>query len=86
VNAAEISGPVKIVDGDAVKILGVPIRLEGIDAPEAAQTCKKLDGREYSCGKKSVDYLRHLLGKRRGVKGQNMTNTDGYWQPVFREK
>lgn len=69
VNAAEISGPVKIVDGDTVKILGVPIRLEGIDAPETAQTCKKLDGREYGCGKKSVDYLRHLLGKEARCEG-----------------
>ena len=39
--AEEIVGIQKIVDGDTVKINEYKIRLEGIDAPEMKQQCKK---------------------------------------------
>ena len=39
--AEEIIGIPKIVDGDTVKINEYKIRLEGIDAPEMKQQCKK---------------------------------------------
>ena len=39
--AQEIIGIPKIVDGDTVSINNYKIRLEGIDAPEMKQKCKK---------------------------------------------
>jgi len=40
-NALEIYGIPKIIDGDTVHINNKKIRLEGIDAPEIKQQCKK---------------------------------------------
>lgn len=39
-NATEIYGKPKIIDGDTISIKNKKIRLEGIDAPEMRQTCK----------------------------------------------
>ena len=66
--AQEIIGIPKIVDGDTVYINNYKIRLEGIDAPEIQQKCKKeklkissIIGytfyKEYYCGKHSKDNL-----------------------------
>ena len=60
-NGTEIYGIPKIIDGDTVHINTKKIRLEGIDAPEIKQKCKKpffqisvLIGyqfsKSYSCG------------------------------------
>ena len=68
VTAEEISGIPKIIDGDTVHINNNKFRLEGIDAPEMKQQCKKeflkissLIGftfyKDYSCGKVSKDKL-----------------------------
>ncbi|MFG1429014.1 thermonuclease family protein [Roseixanthobacter glucoisosaccharinicivorans] len=35
----EIAGPAFAVDGDTLRILDLRVRLDGIDAPELAQTC-----------------------------------------------
>ncbi len=40
-HATEIYGAAKIIDGDTVHINKKKIRLEGIDAPEIKQKCKK---------------------------------------------
>ena len=40
-NSTEIYGVPKIIDGDTVHINNKKIRLEGIDAPEIKQKCKK---------------------------------------------
>ena len=40
-NCTEIFGVPKIIDGDTVHINNKKIRLEGIDAPEIKQQCKK---------------------------------------------
>ena len=66
--AEEISGVPKIVDGDTVYINDNKFRLEGIDAPEIRQQCKKeslkissIIGftfyKDYSCGKVSKEKL-----------------------------
>ena len=41
VSAEEISGIPRIIDGDTIYIGKFKIRLEGIDAPEIKQKCKK---------------------------------------------
>jgi len=71
-NSTEIYGVPKIIDGDTVHINNKKIRLEGIDAPEIKQQCKKpflkvsaIIGFEfnknYSCGvtakKKLIDKI-----------------------------
>ena len=64
----EIYGVPKIIDGDTVHINNKKIRLEGIDAPEMRQQCKKesfkisfLIGftfyKDYSCGRVSKEKL-----------------------------
>ena len=66
--AEEISGVPKIVDGDTIHINHKKFRLEGIDAPEMKQQCKKeslkisyIIGftfyKDYSCGKVSKEKL-----------------------------
>ena len=67
-NSTEIYGVPKIIDGDTVHINTKKIRLEGIDAPEIKQQCKKpflkisaIIGLEfnknYSCEKKKKKKL-----------------------------
>ena len=41
IQASEIIGIPKVVDGDTIHIKSYKIRLEGIDAPEMRQKCKK---------------------------------------------
>ena len=66
--AEEISGIPKVVDGDTVHIDNYKFRLEGIDAPEMRQQCKKeslkissIIGftfyKDYNCGKVSKEKL-----------------------------
>ena len=74
--AEEISGIPKIVDGDTVHINENKFRLEGIDAPEMRQKCKKeslkisfiisfIFYKDYSCGEVSKE---KLISKIRGSK------------------
>jgi endonuclease YncB( thermonuclease family) len=59
--ATTLSGPAKVADGDSLEIQGRRIRLFGIDAPEATQTCDR-EGRKWACGHASADRLRGLIG------------------------
>jgi len=68
-HAASITGLARITDGDTIEILGMAIRLEGIDAPENGQTCKRPGGGQYDCGKDATDYLRGLMGQEVSCKG-----------------
>jgi len=56
-------GPFVVVDGDSLSQSGVKFRLEGIDAPEYRQTCRK-DGVEWACGREAAKFLRQQM--RRG--------------------
>lgn len=68
VKAEEVSGIPKVIDGDTIHINNFKFRLEGIDAPEMRQKCKKellkissMIGftfyKDYSCGKVSKEKL-----------------------------
>ncbi len=70
--ADEIFGIPKIVDGDTIHIKNYKIRLEGIDAPEMKQQCKKkflkissIIGftfyKDYFCGKTSKEKLNNKI-------------------------
>lgn len=57
-------GPARVVDGDTLAIGSARIRLEGIDAPEMAQTCRTASGQSWDCGKKAAAFLRQLIGQQ----------------------
>lgn len=59
----EISGPASVIDGDTLAIGGRRIRLFGIDAPEADQSCK-IDGRNARCGWRSTRELTDKIAGR----------------------
>ena len=58
-----IAGEARIVDGDTLELHGEKLRLQGIDAPEKAQTCEA-DGRAVFCGQLAAEHLHDLIGSR----------------------
>ena len=74
-NSEEIYGKAKVVDGDTIHIKSYKIRLEGIDAPEMKQKCKKefiristIIGmsftKDYACGVESKKKLINKIDNR----------------------
>lgn len=59
-HAAEITGRASVIDGDTIEIHGTRIRLHGIDAPEAGQSCQ-LKQKSYRCGQESAFVLTDLV-------------------------
>jgi endonuclease YncB( thermonuclease family) len=62
------SGPttlsdVRAVDGDTLHAGSERIRLVGIDAPEAAQTCRNARGQTYTCGAAAMERLAALVAQ-----------------------
>ncbi|NUH65999.1 thermonuclease family protein [Sulfitobacter sp. S0837] len=49
-SAQGIRGAVRVIDGDTFDVDGTRIRLHGIDALEAAQTCETEGGQPWACG------------------------------------
>ena len=62
-NAAEIEGTARVVDGDTIEIKNNKIRLFGIDAPESNQTCQNKYSISYKCGTVSTQKLENKINK-----------------------
>jgi endonuclease YncB( thermonuclease family) len=55
-----IGGAARVVDGDTIVVGDTRIRLEGIDAPEAGQTCGRPAG-NWPCGSEATAALARLI-------------------------
>ncbi|MFZ2076823.1 MAG: thermonuclease family protein, partial [Xanthobacteraceae bacterium] len=62
--AAELSGAPRVVDGDTLVVSSTKVRLEGIDAPESDQVCLDANGRRWACGIEARDRLATNIGNR----------------------
>lgn len=59
--ALELSGRAWVVDGDTLVLGSEMLRLFGIDAPEAGQTCADGAGRYYDCGAAAARQLEEMV-------------------------
>ena len=58
------SGQVEVIDGDTIRVEGERIRIHGIDAPEAKQSCRR-DNAAWACGKEASRFMRELVGREK---------------------
>lgn len=58
-----ISGRARVIDGDSVYVGDVEVRLFGVDAPEAMQTCV-FGNASWPCGRQATQALRDLVEGR----------------------
>lgn len=63
--ASDVTGRALALSGDRIRIGATVVRLEGIEAPDRNQTCKRANGRRWSCGTEAYRALGRLVrGKR----------------------
>lgn len=58
----DLTGSAVVLDGDTLRIAGAKVRLHGVDAFEAEQTCGDRSGASYGCGGRASRYLTGLVG------------------------
>jgi endonuclease YncB( thermonuclease family) len=79
---ADPSGTLRVIDGDTFDVGGVTVRLFGVDAPEAGQTCTTDAGAPWPCGEWSTSGVIALFD------GTSVTcdtvDTDQYGRTVAR--
>jgi endonuclease YncB( thermonuclease family) len=59
-----LAGEVRVIDGDTIAIGETRIRLEGIDAPESAQTCRRKWFGWWACGTAATTALSNMIGSK----------------------
>ena len=55
--ATEVGGAADVTDADTLSVAGRVIRLDGLDAPELRQTCRRADGAAWPCGQMAAAAL-----------------------------
>ncbi len=55
--SSQITGTVRVVDGDTLVMANHKIRLSGIDAPESRQKCLDAENQWYMCGREATQAL-----------------------------
>jgi endonuclease YncB( thermonuclease family) len=63
----DFSGIARVLDGDTIHVGDTRVRLEGIDAPEQAQTCKRADGADWNCGHDATRAMQAMADGRQVV-------------------
>jgi len=63
-HSGPLTGDVRVVDGDTIVVGETRIRLEGIDAPETAQTCRRKWFGWWPCGTAATEALVKLIGAK----------------------
>ena len=77
-----VAGRASVIDGDPLEIHDRRIRLWGVDAPEARQSCDAADGAAWACGRASANRLdQHLQDRTVACYEQD---TDRYGRMVAR--
>ncbi|WP_375464620.1 thermonuclease family protein [uncultured Methylobacterium sp.] len=61
--ADPIAGRASVIDGNTLAVGTLRVRLYGIDAPDAGQTCFDGDERDYACGRDAARALAARLGR-----------------------
>ena len=61
----EVRGAFRVLDGDSLELGTQRYRLQGIDAPEYSQTCRR-NGESWPCGREAARQLRRLVGQGGG--------------------
>lgn len=56
-----LTGHARVIDGDTLELAGKRVRLEGIDAPEAAQSCPRRFLGSWACGKAAARKLAGMI-------------------------
>ncbi|MCB5423970.1 excalibur calcium-binding domain-containing protein [Altererythrobacter sp. CC-YST694] len=74
-----ITGKAQAIDGDTLRMDGFRIRLHGVDAPEAEQTCLR-DGGDWACGQASKAALAALVDGKQVECEQK--SRDNFGRPV----
>ena len=70
-----ISGRARVIDGDSLHVGGIEVRLQGIDAPEGRQNCRRF-GKSWPCGQRSAGKLKSLT--RRAQLSCEVSKQDRY--------
>lgn len=58
---ARLAGTARVLDADTLEMRGHRVRLDGIDAPETRQACRR-NGQRYQCGVAATQALRRRIG------------------------